>query len=115
MGEKSPRRKEILQEYKDRKTTGGVFSIANTATGEVWMGADFDLKACENRFQFSVMTDSCVFMRLQKQWKEYGAKAFVFQVMEEIEMKETQTREEFREDLKVLLELWLEKTGASKL
>lgn len=35
--------------------------------------------------------------------------------MEEIEMKETQTREEFREDLKVLLELWLEKTGASKL
>lgn len=78
MGEKSPRRKEILQEYKDRKTTGGVFSIANTATGEVWMGADFDLKACENRFQFSVMTDSCVFMRLQNGGKNMALRRLFF-------------------------------------
>lgn len=42
-------------------------------------------------------------------WKQHGASAFSFEVLEEIEKKEAQTDREFSDDVAVLLELWTEK------
>lgn len=102
----SQQKKELIAAYKQRKVTGGVFAIKNERNGKSLLCGELNLTACKNRFDFSVMTNSCVFYALQKDWATHGAKAFTFTVLEEIEQGETQTNKAFREDLDTLLEYY---------
>lgn len=42
-------------------------------------------------------------------WNRYGASSFVFETLEEITKKETQSDLEFADDLETLLEMWNER------
>lgn len=99
-------RKEIIAKYKERPVTGGVYRIINTKTGKYLLTSDIDLKACENLFNFSVATGSCVKMKLQKDWDKFGGKAFTFEVLDELKKKPDQELKDFAEDLKTLEEMW---------
>jgi hypothetical protein len=44
------RKKEIINEYKQRKTTGGVYKITNTVNGKYILKAEVDLQSFQNRF-----------------------------------------------------------------
>ena len=46
---------------------------------------------------------------MRGEWAQYGAQSFTFEILEEIKKKDTQTEQEFMEDIGVLLELWTEK------
>jgi len=109
------RKKEILQQYKERKITGGAYVITNKANGKMLLLCETDLKGSQNRFNFMSMMGTCINSKLQKDWNEFGPQSFTFTILEELEMKETQTLPEFQEDLKVLEELWREKLGEDKL
>ena len=108
------RRKELINEYKGRKLSGGVFKITNTITGNYMLNHAIDLQGSQNLFDFSVATGSCVNTKVQKDWKEFGGKAFAFEVLEEIEINEDQSLKEFKEDLKALEQLWRERLDPSK-
>jgi len=54
-------------------------------------------------------------MKLQNDWNEYGKQIFMFEILEEYEKKETQTLEEFNNDIRVLEEMWLEKLDSVEL
>lgn len=109
------RKKEILQAYKQRLLTGGTYVITNTATGRQLLLCELDLKGARNRFDFMSKMGSCVNSRLSADWRKYGPQSFAFRVLEELEQKETQTADDFKEDLAVLEELWREKLGAEAL
>ena len=68
----------------------------------------------QNRFQFAVTTGSTVHPKLQKDWKELGAKVFTLEVLEELEQKPEQSQAEFLDDLKTLEQLWRANLDASK-
>ncbi len=114
MSKKSERKKELTLEYKSRIISGGVYKITNTANGWYWLKADLNIQGQKNRFKFSKKTDSCVQLRLKKDWDQYGTQAFTFEILEEIEMKDTQTLKEFKDDLLVLEEMWAERFDAEK-
>jgi len=114
MSNKNNRRRELQLEYKERKVSGGVYKITNTANERFWMKAAINIQGDKKRFQFSQKTNSCVLPSMQKDWNKYGGEVFIFETLEEIEMKDTQTLKEFKEDLKVLLEIWAEKFDAEK-
>jgi len=63
------------------------------------------LKSIQNRFQFAISTGYTVHPMLQKDWEEYGAQVFTFEVLEELEQKTDQSQAEFMEDLKTLEQL----------
>lgn len=67
------------------------------------------MQGSKNRFAFSTSTNFCPEACMAQAWKQHGAAAFSFEVLEEIEKKETQTDREFSDDVAVLLELWSEK------
>jgi hypothetical protein len=46
---------------------------------------------------------------MDKDWKEFGAKAFTFEVVDTLEKKKVQSHEQFTDDLKLLMEFWAEK------
>jgi len=104
-----------MAEYKERKVTGGIYAIKNSVTGKLLLLSTCDLQGSQNRFLFSQKTGSCINIKLQDDYSKYGADAFVFEVLEDLEKKETQTAKEFTEDMKILLELWTEKLKDSML
>ena len=59
----------------------------------------------ENRFAFMKKT-GCVWSReFSKEWEEYGAQAFEFEILERLEQGEMQTDTEYNEDLKSLFKM----------
>ena len=99
------RRKEILNEYKERKRSGGVYKITNTMSEKYLLGHAADLKSVQNHFQFAVTTGSAMHPRLKKDWEEMGGAIFALEVLEEMEPRDGQSQAEFIEDLKTLEQL----------
>ena len=56
-----------------------------------------------------VSSGSCLDYRLNKDWTAFGGEAFIFEMLEALEKKQEQTRDEFIDDLKMLEQLWSEK------
>jgi hypothetical protein len=54
-------------------------------------------------------------MKLQSDWNKQGSEQFVFEVLEELKKNETQTMDEFKADIALLKEIWLEKLADNDL
>ena len=102
-------RKKLREEYKQRVVTGGVYRIVNKQNGKYYLAASVDLRGDKNLFDFSVITKSSPVLHLQKEWQKYGGSSFDFEVLEEAEKKAEQSGKEFKEDMRVLAQLWAEK------
>nr|WP_314463139.1 GIY-YIG nuclease family protein [uncultured Clostridium sp.] len=102
-------RKALKEQYKNRVLTGGIYRISCSGDKSYWLRASFDMQGSKNRFTFSKTTDSCPEICMLKAWNQYGASAFSFEIVEEIEKKDTQTERQFSDDVNTLLELWKEK------
>ncbi|HWP79648.1 MAG TPA: GIY-YIG nuclease family protein [Candidatus Acidoferrum sp.] len=102
------RRRELTASYKasDAKKAGGVCAITNTVTGSRLLMATRDIKGAENRFLFSQATNSCSYLKLAEEWKQYGPQAFKFEVFETIRQKEGETPAEFAAEVDALLEMY---------
>lgn len=108
------RRKEIINEYKERKLRGGVYTITNTLNGKYLIDHAANLNSVHSRFQFAVTSGSAVHPKLRKDWEESGAQAFKLEVLEELEQKPEQSQAEFMDDLQTLEQLWRANLDASK-
>jgi hypothetical protein len=107
-------RREISKEYKERKLHGGVYTITNTVNGKYLIGHASDLASVRNRFQFAVTTGSTVDPRVRDDWAELGAKAFVLDVVGELDQRPGQSQAEFTADLETLEQLCRASLDASK-
>ena len=103
------RKKELQSQYSGREVTGGVFLIRNTVNNRILINAATDLQSSRNRFDFAQKTGSCIDMKLQKDWAEHGSAAFALEVLDELKKGETQTDAEFKADVSLLKEIWLER------
>ena len=108
------KRKEITDEYKERKLYGGVYTITNTTNGKYIISHAANLKSVQNHFQFALTTGSTVHPRLRKDWEALGPQAFTLEIREELEQKPEQSQAEFMDDLKTLEQLWRANLDASK-
>lgn len=100
------RRRELSNEYKERRLRGGVYTITNTANGMYLIGYAANLASVRNRFDFAVMIGAAVDPRVRQDWEALGAQAFTLAVLEEQEQKPDQTQAAFLDDLKTLEQLW---------
>lgn len=107
-------KREMKNQYKNSKQIGGVYRIRCDQSGEAWVHTSADLQGAKNRFAFQCSTNLCPESAMSPAWEQYGAAGFVFEVLEEIEKKETQTPREFSEDVSALLELWKEKPSEGR-
>ena len=104
-------KKELINSYKNRVQTGGVFAIKNAVLNKWYVDCADDVKAAENRFNF--MGD--FYMKIATDYKSQKGDGFVFEVLEELKKGVTQTAAEFKEDLAVLKTIWLEKLSGQDL
>ena len=97
------------QEYKQRRRPAGL-RHRNTRNGRYLLQAGREISRMENRFNFSKQTGSCVHLKVKKDWEAFGPEAFEFEMLEQIERKDSQTPEQFQEDLDALLRLYAEQS-----
>jgi hypothetical protein len=108
------KRKTLKNEYKQGKIVGGIYRVANTHNGMYLLDYAANLQSKQNSFNFMVSSGSCLDYRLKKDLAEFGVQAFIFEILEALEKKPEQTRDEFIDDLKLLGQLWSEKLDPSK-
>ncbi len=107
------KKKELVAQYKQKKTKGGVYKITNTANGRYLIKAEVDLQSFQNRFQFAMKMNSCIHPKLQKDFNSFGAEVFSLEFLEEVTQKEEESTMGFRDRLKRLEKEWLEKNDVT--
>ena len=103
------RRKELREQYKNRKITGGVYRLLNRENGKYFLKSTDEMKAAHSFFKMCYDFDNCTLPSVAQDWKTYGREAFCIEELDLLEKGEDQTTEEYRRDLKTLYELWEEK------
>lgn len=102
------RRQELLAAYKERKNAAGVYQVRNTENGKLFVGSSPNLDAVWNRLQFELKMKGSRIKGLQKEWKEFGEEAFVFEVLEEFKPGSS-APESSNEQLAAMEQQWIEK------
>lgn len=81
-------RKQLLRDYRERKTSAGVFAVRCMTTAQVWVGVAADLSTRQNGVWFSLRLGSHPNRSLQAVWTREGEAAFVFEVLEALPEEE---------------------------
>jgi hypothetical protein len=101
-------KKALTREYKESRRPMGVYQIRNTANGKLLVGVSVDLTSILNRHQWDLRMGGHRNRELQKDWAEFGAEAFEFEVLDTLTPPE-QPDYDPKDDLRALEELWLDK------
>lgn len=101
-------KKALLREYKETPRPMGVYQIRNTVNGKLMVGTSVNLPAILNRHRAALRMGSHQNRELQKEWAEFGAEAFEFEVLDTLTPP---GRPDYKpsDDLRALEELWLDK------
>jgi len=100
-------RQEIKREYKERRKTAGVFQVKNLKTGKVLLGSSLNLEGVFNRHKFELRMGSHRNAELQKDWNELGPDSFVFEVLEEVKVRDVPYFD-VNDELTLLEQIWIE-------
>lgn len=101
------RKQQLKQQYKETKVEAGIYQIKNTLNGKLLLESTMNLKTMNGKC-FTLDMGSYQNKELQTEWLEYGKDAFVFEVLEIMEIPETEYFDA-KDSLKKLKQKWLDK------
>lgn len=79
------RRRQIADEFKERKVPRGVYAIRCRVTGEAWVGATTNLTAVQNSQWFQLRGGLHRSPSLQQAWKHHTEQSFSLEVLEKLD------------------------------
>jgi len=98
-------RKELKEEYRQKKFRMGVFKVENRLNGKIFLGSSTDLDSAWNSHRFRLEAGMHENTSLQNDWKQLGAEHFAYEIVEELNLKEG---DDDAKELNVLEELMKE-------
>lgn len=78
-------RRQIADEFKERKVPRGVFAVRCFTTGDAWVGSSPNLDAARNSLWFQLRGGLHRNAALQAAWKQHGEQTFDLEVLEQFE------------------------------
>lgn len=81
-------RRDLVRDFKERKTAPGVYAVRCTASGEVWVGGSRNIDPQQNSIWFSLKQGAHMNRAMQAAWKAHGEAAFSYEVLERIEAED---------------------------
>ncbi|MDW8800476.1 DUF2087 domain-containing protein [Clostridium sp. A1-XYC3] len=106
-------RKDLINKYKQQEVEMGIIKVHNTVTGDSLVDICTNLYKPFEGIKFRLNARMFKLKRLQEDWNTYGENAFTFEVVEKLKAKEGATEKEKIEDLKELLQMWIDSQGES--
>lgn len=101
-------RKELKRQYLETPKQAGIFQVKNTVNGKVLLGSSTNLHGPLNKHRFMLSIGGHSNQELQKDWKQHGADAFTFEVLEVVRQKD-EPGFSLADELTLLEQIWLEK------
>ncbi len=102
------RRKQLLIEYKHRKTEMGIVSFLCVPTNESFIGYSQDTKAYTNSNRFKLSVNLHRNRELQNLWNQHGESAFEIGVLEVLPYDEKdKEKEDYTKELEALCSRYL--------
>lgn len=98
----------LKKQYIQNPPPMGVYKITNTATGRIFIGSHLNVNGRINRHKFALTNGSEEIKELFEDYKKYGESKFTFEVIDILKPKD-EPGIDYKEDLKTLEELWIEK------
>lgn len=95
------RKRQLIEEYNNRKPEMGVLSFCCTETGETFLCLSKDTKASINSNRFKLSANGHPNKRMQALWNQYGEKSFEVSVMQVL--KYENPNDDHTEELEKLL------------
>jgi len=108
MESRTKSRKDIHREYKERVKPSGVFQVKNVINGKVFLGSSLNLDGSLNKHRFMLKIGSHTNKELQKDWNEFGADGFLFEILEVVKIQDNPNFN-LGDELTLLEQIWLEK------
>lgn len=102
-------RKQIIRDYKARKTPRGVFAVRSTS-GRVWVGSSPNLDGAKNGLWFILDSGNYKEKALQQEWNDLGPDAFQFEIVEKLDDDVSDLR--MRDVLAARKDEWVKKLAA---
>ncbi|AQS58094.1 GIY-YIG nuclease family protein [Desulforamulus ferrireducens] len=103
------RKKELKEQYKQMKPPMGIFMVRCKLDNKCLLEVTPNIKGKINSTRFQLANGSHRNRELQKAWRELGEDAFEFEVLENLEYDEDETKTDYKEDLALLEIIWQEK------
>ena len=107
MDNKTKSRKELNREYVERVKPSGVFQVKNIVNNKVLLGSSLNLEGSLNKHKFMLKIGSHINKALQKDWDEFGADQFAFEILEEVKVID-HPNFNLKDELTLLEQIWLE-------
>jgi len=101
-------KKELKKEYQNMQRPMGIYQIKNLTNGKIFLGSTLFLDTVQNKHFFQLKMGGHPNSGLQNDWDKYGESSFEFSVVDKLKPVEDPDYN-YNEDLKVLLELWMDK------
>ena len=101
-------KQDIKREYEERKPMAGIFQVKNSVIGKVLLGSSLNLQGPLNSHRFMLTIGSHRNPILQKEWDEYGADKFTFEILEIVKVKDDPNFN-LVDELTLLERIWIEK------
>jgi hypothetical protein len=78
-------RRQIADEFKERKVPQGIFAVHCSTTGDAWLGSSPNLNAARNSLWFQLRGGLYRNVTLQNAWKQHGEETFTLDVLEQFD------------------------------
>lgn len=100
-------KKELKEEYKQKRFVMGVLQIRNTTSNKIFIDSSVDVNAKWNRHRMQLNFGNHPNAELQKDWRELGETNFEYEILGEIENKEGEIIN-YNKEVKLLEEMYAE-------
>ena len=100
-------KQERKRAYQEQPKPAGVFQVKNTVNGKVLLGSSLNLHGPLNAHRFMLKMGGHTNKVLQQEWHTYGADAFIFEVLAEVQVTDN-PHFHLSDELTLLEEIWLE-------
>jgi hypothetical protein len=101
-------RADLRRAYKETPRQAGIFQIKNTRTARILLGSSTNLHGPLNKHRFMLSIGKHDNAALQKDWNQFGADAFSFEILEVVKPSDDPLFN-LDDELTLLEQIWIEK------
>lgn len=103
------RKKELMEQYKNTRSSMGIFIIRSKNSNKCYVQSTKDLRGVMNGTLMKLNAGIHTNRELQNTWRAMGPDNFTIEILEHLDYDADESKTDYTEDLELLQLMWEEK------